>query len=214
MNEGEQVPKRSSRRLVFKRGCGVCRVLLTADGANKPGCDPPWLDCKYHPKPDSQLTASSWESMARGMVEQVAAGGVVATESKVLGRLGPSDLLFPVGQPGSGSIIWVAVEVDGESHFDKPWQGRRRGSGQQERRQQDREKDAAAWARGQRMVRLHHNDTELWPAALAAGQRLAQAEQLQNFCIYTPSYTDYHCTNCVKYCDGSEDELSWSQVGG
>lgn len=195
---------------MFKRSCGICRVLMTADGANKPGSDPPFLKCKYHPKPDSQARASSWERKARGMVEQVAADSVVATESKVLGKLGTIDLLFPVRQPGSSCIKWVAVEVDGAAHFEKPW----KNSSQLVRRQQDREKDAAAWRANQRVVRLHHGDSELWPAALEAAKRLAEVEQLCSYCLYTPSYAEHECTSRVKHSHGSEEELSWSQVGG
>lgn len=86
MGEDEQAPKHAGTRLVFHRGCGICRVLMTADGSNKPGPNPRWLDCK-HQKARSQARAASWARFVIEMVQHIAANGVVATESKMLGFL-------------------------------------------------------------------------------------------------------------------------------
>lgn len=102
-----------------------------------------------------------WERTARDYVEAVAAGGLVATESKVLGRCGASDLVSRVWQQAAGSHADVAAEVDGETHFERPW----RDSSQLEQLDRDRETDKEAWQHGQRQVRLHHRDSALWAAA-------------------------------------------------
>lgn len=147
------IAKCSRLRLVFKRQCGICRVLLTAEGANRSTA---WLQCKYHPGAGSPATASKWEQAAWKAVQHVAERSTVATESKVLGNTcGPTDLLSPV--LASSSIRWVAVEVDGSTHTDHPWDG---GS-YRERQRQDSEKDAAAWQRQQPVVRLHYEDAHL-----------------------------------------------------
>lgn len=179
-------------------------MLLTAEGANRSQA---WLACKYHPEPGSSATASSWECKAYAAVQQVALHGVVATESKVLGKdPGPTDLLFPV-QIDSGSVCWVAVEVDGEGHFHKPYGG----TSQLVRQQQDVDKDAAAWHSRLPVVRLHHSDTDAWPMALALARFLVQHQCL--FTLYTPSYEDSACVTRVQPIDASTPiDLTWGQV--
>ena len=208
------VPKCSPRRLAFVRRCGCCRVILTVQGANAPPRPPAtteaWLHCKYHVRPGKEPGPSMWERTARDYVEAVAADGLVATESRMLGSAGATDLLFRVLQPDTGKLVEVAVEVDGETHFKRPFGG---GS-QQERQDVDRRRDAAAWDCGLPHVRLHHRDSALWGAALQAAQRLAGLPYLQAFAIYTPSYAEYACTTRVQYNDGRIEELSWDQVGG
>lgn len=199
-----QIPKCSRQRLAFRRQCGRCLVLLTAEGANRSQA---WLACKYHCEPGSSAAASSWECQAYAAVQRVALHDVVATESKVLGKdYGPTDLLFPV-QLSSGSVCWVAVEVDGEGHFRKPW----RGATQLVRQQQDAEKDAAAWHSRLPVVRLHHGDTAFWPLALAVARWLVQQQCL--FTLYTPSYENCGCITCAQPIDASTPiELTWGKV--
>lgn len=208
------MPKCASRRLAFVRACGCCRVLLTAQGANAdptpPATTPPWLHCKYHMRHGKDQGPSMWERTARDYVEAVAAGGLVATESRMLGRAGATDLLFRVLQPATGKHKEVAVEVDGETHSGRPWNS---GS-QQERQEVDRRRDEAAWELPLPHVRLHHKDSPMWGAALQAAQRLARLPQLRTFSIYTPSYAEHACTSRVQYIDGRTEELSWDQVGG
>lgn len=195
-----QLGRASRRPLVFWRSCGACRVRLTAEAANR--CTA-WLACRYHPGP-GQPTASSWEQLALPLVAAAAAGGTYATESKMLGsKLGASDFVFAAAA-GSGRR-WVAVEVDGETHFHKP----RGGSSQQERRRQDSEKDEAAWAAQQPLVRLHYADRHEWRYALAAAQHYVQL-RCRSLLLYTRSYAS---PSRLLAADGTERHINWAQVG-
>lgn len=202
----QQLAKCSSRQLVFWRRCRQCRVVLTAEGANGSKA---WLHCKYHPEAGSKAEASRWEQHARRLLQQLADNSVVATESRILGKgYGASDLLAAARTAG-GSRCWVAVEVDGETHFSRPW----RGGSKRLRRQQDQEKDERAWQRHQRTVRLHHADTEVWGDALLAAQAYAMMQHLQTFILYTPSYEELGCTSRALRTDGTEVPLNYAQVG-
>lgn len=180
--------------------------MLTAEGANRSQA---WLHCKFHPQLGSTAKPpSKWEGLAHAAVQKVAAHGVVATESKVLGReVGPTDLLFPVQHSSSSSMCWVAVEVDGEGHFEKPWGG---GS-QLRQRRVDEEKDAAAWRSRLPVVRLHHADVADWHLTLLMARSLAQQQCL--FTLFTPSYEDYNLATQLCPAGGNAPiKQTWGQV--
>ena len=138
------------------------------------------------------------------LVRRAAAGGVVVTESCVLGqKFGATDLLFQVQRPGGS--CWVAVEIDGETHHTRAWGG---GSLRQ-REQQDSSKDKEAWQRRLPLVRLHSADsTEHWEVALAAARQYAQ-QQLDTFILYGESHgkLSYGLTEA-----GHKFKLDWFQV--
>lgn len=119
------------------------------------------------------------------------------------GKLGASDFIFAAA--AGSEPRWVAVEVDGETHFRKP----RGGSSQQQRRRQDREKDEAAWAAGLPLVRLHYADRHEWRHALAAARLYAQ-QGCRHLLLYTGSYAS---PSRLIPADGSERQLNWAQVG-
>lgn len=187
-------------------------MLITAEGANRSEA---WLKCKYHPEPGRPAKASSWEQLGYNEVQRVALHGVVATESKVLPYpFGGTDLLFPVHR-SSGPIYWVAVEVDGETHFGvKPWNAQRaqqRQQQEQQQRQRDAAKDAAAWEQRQSVVRLHHSDTAEWRYALEMARWLACQECL--FTLYTPSYEYQARFTRLQYKHAPTPTLqTWAQV--
>lgn len=195
-----QLPKTSREPLLFWRSCGICRVRLTPEAANSSTA---WPACRYHPQPGQQAAASSWEQQAMPLVQGMAAGGLYATESKMLGqKFGASDFIFAVAV--GSKQRWVAVEVDGESHFSKP-RGR---TTQHQRRQQDNNKDAAAWAAGLPVVRLHHADTHEWQHALAAARHYVQ-QHCRSMLLYTSSYD---CPSRLLPAEGDERQPNWAQV--
>ena len=133
----------------------------------------------------------------------MAAGGLCATESKMLGqKYGASDCIFAVSVDGKQR--WVAVEVDGETHFSKP-RGR---TTQQQRRRQDSDKDAAAWAAGLPLVRLHHADSHEWQHALAAARHYVQ-QRCRSLLLYTSTY---NCPSRLLPVQGEERHPNWKQV--
>jgi len=103
----------------------------------------------------------------------------------------------------------VAVEVDGDIHFQRPW----RGSRQQQRQQQHEAKDRTAWEAAQPVLRVHHQDAELRPVALQAARRLEELPQLYTIQLYTSSHVAHHFTSRIRYKGGSEAPLDWNQVG-
>lgn len=197
------LPSTSRQQLLFWRRCGICHVRMTPEAANRSTA---WLACKYHPPAGEQPTASQWEQKALPLVQAVAAGGLYATESKMLGSTkGASDFIFAAAA-GSSQHPWVAVEVDGEGHFHKP-----RGGASQcpQQRRRDKEKDAAAWARLLPTVRLHYQDSHEWAHALAAAQHYVR-QGCRAFLLYTSSYP---CASRLLPPDGPEREVKWAQVG-
>lgn len=195
-----QLGRASRQPLLFWRRCGICRVRLTPEAANRSTA---WLACRYHPGPGQQPAASSWEQLAHPLVAAAAAGSLFATESKMLGgKLGASDLVFAVA--ACSERRWVAVEVDGEGHTTKPWGN----SSQRQRRLQDSEKDAAAWAARQPLVRLHYADSHQWQHALTAA-RLYVQQGCQALLLYTESYA---IPSRLLPAGGQERQLNWAQV--
>lgn len=195
---------------MFWRQCRQCRVVLTAEGANGGTA---WLACKYHPCPSSTdasaAAASQWEQHARALAPALSDGAWVATESCLLGRgFGATDLVL-AARTASGSRCWLAVEVDGETHFDRPY----RGSSKMVRRQQDREKDERAWERRVPVVRLHHLDSGEWGEALLAAQLYARLPQVATFILYTRSYHGTTCWSQALLTDGRTVALNYTQVG-
>lgn len=175
-------------------------MLLTPEAANKGEA---WCLCPHHPQPGQQRTASSHEQHALPLVAALAAGGLWATDSKMLGRhKGASDFIF-VAAPGCPPR-WVAVEVDGETHFEQPDSRSTRA----QRERQDREKDEAAWAAGLPLVRLHHLDKGTWAWALAAA-RCYVAAGCRRLLLYTEEYTK---ASRLEPDTGGARDINWRQV--
>ena len=204
----QAIARCSRLQLLFWRRCGRCRVLQTAEGANKGDA---WRLCKHCPEPGSKAGASSLEQVAWVMVKKAAGSQLWATESRLLGGThGASDFILdlqggPARQPAERR--WAVVEVDGSRHFDKP----RKDTGRAERRRIDREKDEAAWQQRRPVLRLHHADMQDWPDLLAAARHYSRQSQLVTFALYT---TSYHQPSLGLWKCGSTTELSWWKVGG
>jgi hypothetical protein len=125
----------------------------------------------------------------------------VVTESHWFGgKCGAIDLSIPIQTPWG--LRWLHVEIDGETHSTKAWQGQTLG----QQRLRDGKKDAEAWRGECMLVRLHFYDlrpnlpdyTKVWRETLAYAAQLAMLERKQRFIIYTPSYKALGKQSCVE----------------
>ena len=83
-------------------------------------------------------------------------------------------------EDGRGRTQTLDVEVDGEQHFV----GNYHGTGAEEQRAVDREKDELVMAQGRRLLRLHFKDKRRW----AANFQWAKLNMNTPFVAYSLSY--------------------------
>lgn len=180
---------------------------MTAEGANAGDA---WRHCKHCAGPGSHQRASQLEQTTLLLLRRAAGDALWATESRLLGGThGASDFIWDL-RPGPESTPaerhWAIVEADGSQHFDRP----RNYTPQAERRRIDKEKDAAAWAKGWPVLRLHHADTPDLPDLLAAAKYYGRHPRVHTFILYTDSY---NLPSLGLLTDGRTVALDWRQVG-
>lgn len=185
------IPWADNAQYFFRRHCSQCLACLTAQGANKGGGLATWQWCTYHPGhhrlPQDLPTPSFFATLAEGLVRALASEPFIVTEWRALRgaeRHGAFDFSMPVRPRLGPSLRWVHIEVDGQTHTSRGWQGAA-VEGQQAK---DREKDEAAWAAGHMLVRLHHRDLLEWGRRLKVAAYLAAQQREHRFILYTKSY--------------------------
>lgn len=189
--ETEAIAWSDSKQYFFWRQCRLCLACITAQGANKAGGEATWQWCIYHPEhqalPKGLPTPSFFATLAEGLMRGFASEPFLVTEWRALRgpkKRGAYDLSMPVRPRGGGSLRWVHVEVDGQTHTCQPWQG----TTVEEQQAKDRDKDEAAWEAGHMLVRLHHSDLLEWGRRLKVAAYLAAQQREYRFILYSKSY--------------------------
>eukprot|EP00966_Prymnesium_polylepis_P299380 6918221-Prymnesium_polylepis.1 len=79
----------------------------------------------------------------------------------------------------------IAIEVDGEQHF----QGQCYGMQARQQQEWDRKVDAMCEQSGQRLVRLHYKDDDQWVSTVKAAIEATQAGHDSALLLKTTSYS-------------------------
>ncbi len=148
-----------------------------------------WQWCIYHSnsmeQPEGLPTPSSYAVLAETLLRLTTRDNYLATEWRVV-REWPGGFDFSMPVRVGGELRWLHVEVDGETHSKKGWQGR--SAEQQQAR--DREKDTIAWEQGLMLLRLHHRDFLAWPRLVRKAAILAGRPRQGRFIIYSDAYKE------------------------
>ena len=164
----------------YWRECGKCLVLQSARAANRSAT---FRHCIYHSSGSEDPRKSQFGKDVRALLQQLAVGSAVYTESKVLGgSYGATDFGIPVRVGSQWRVLWV--EADGPQHFTVSYQD----TTAEEQKEVDGRKDSAALEQGALVVRLHYRDCGEWKNKLQHGLALVKNQPPCRGVIYTSSY--------------------------
>lgn len=157
---------------------------MTAEGLNKVdellGCHL----CEGHNGRGARQKASEYEKIANNKLIHTFNNPIIVTQARVLtGFNGGMDFTI-YWHDSKGRELSLNVEVDGEHHFEKPFQNQEIG----EQRDIDEEKDRLVMEQKRRLVRLHYKDTRRWELNLKYGRQKTEKNPNAAFIAYSLSY--------------------------